>query len=305
MKLSIIVPIWNRWDLVQPCLESIRQGLRELGQECEVILVDDCSTDGSAQNVAEHFPEFRLLRNHRNLGFAPTANRGMAEAQGELLLLLGSDTELESGTLPQLVALLDEHPEREVIAPRLVNRDGSTQRSCMARPELSTAFFFGTPMERWLPDSAEMERYFLRDFDHESAREDVQPPATCWLLRRSTWERVGAFDEDLELFFNDVDWAQRHFEAGGKIHFRPEARVLHVGGASTGEREDFVERWQTDRLRYYRKHFDWLGGLVVKACVSWTFADWWLRQAGDDDEGDESPEVASVSRSFKRFLWEE
>jgi GT2 family glycosyltransferase len=305
LKLSVIVPVWNRCDLVSICLESVRRGLHELSGAAEVIVVDDGSEDGSAQMVANDFPECRLLENGTNRGFAVAANRGMSAGVGEFLLLLNSDTELTAGTLSALVALLEEDPQREVVAPRLVDAEGRTQKSCMAWPELSTAFFFGTPMERWQPDSREIERYFLRDFDHESARDDVQPPASCWLMRRKTWERIGEFDQQLELFFNDVDWAQRLVQAGGKIHYRPEVSVSHVGGASTTIRPDFVERWQIDRLRYYRKHFDWMGGLVVKACVSWTFADWWVRQRLEPATPEKREESASVQRAFGQFMWDE
>ncbi len=305
MKLSVVIPVWNRSELVRPCLESVLQGLAEIGGQGEVIVVDDGSEDGADSLVESEFPAVKLLRNGTNRGFAVAANRGMQAATGEYLLLLNSDTELEAGALQALVALLDEDPALEVVAPRLVDEEGRTQKSCMAWPELSTALFFGTPLERWCPDSAEMERYFLRDFDHESARDDVQPPASCWLLRRTTWERVGEFDQDLVLFFNDVDWAQRLMEAGGKIHYRPEISVRHVGGASTTERPDFVERWQIDRLRYYRKHFNWVGGLVVKACVSWTYADWWVRQRLEPASRESQQRAASVQQAFSHLMWDE
>ncbi len=302
MKLSIVVPLWNKRELMRACLLSLRSSLVSFDGEAEVIVVDDGSTDGAQDLVPEEFPQFEQLSNRFNRGFAVSANRGLESAQGEFLLLLNSDTEVSAEALQQMVQLLEQNETWDGLAPRLVDRAGRTQASCMDWPRLATAFFFGTPMERWCPNSNEMQRYFLRDFDHESPRADVQPPASCWLLRRRAWRQVGAFDESLELFFNDVDWTLRLKQLGGALQYRPEISLLHIGGASTVARTDFVERWQTDRLRFYRKHHGALGGVLVKACVSWTFADWWTRRAFQPSTAETRAEGTNVRRAFTQFL---
>lgn len=296
-RLSVVVPIWNRAELVRACLRSVQRAARELGEELELVVVDDASTDGAAELVAREFPAARLLRHGENRGFAASANRGLGAARGELLLLLNSDTEVDATALARLLDFLERHPTHAGVAPQLVDPGGEVQPSCMAFPRLTTPLFFGTPLERWRPGSRELARYFLRDFDHTSERDVEQPPAACWLLRRASWEAVGPFDESLELFFNDVDWCRRLAQQGGRLRFLPEARVLHHGGASTAGRADFVLRWQTDRLRYQRKHLGKLAGLFTKLCVGWTFADWWW------DHGRRDPARARALRGhLLRFL---
>lgn len=302
MRLSVVVPVWNRADRVRACLRSVEEALVELDVASELIVVDDASTDGAAQLVAEEFPGATLLVNERNRGFAVTSNRGLGAASGERLLLLNSDTEIDVGALRTLLDALDAEPELALVAPAMLDGRGRLQRSCMAFPTLATALWFGTPLERWQPDSRELARYCLADFDHETRREEVQPPAACWLLRREAWESVGPFDERLELFFNDVDWCRRLALAGGRLAYLPEARIVHHEGASTALRPDFVERWHIDRLRYYRKHHGLLGAAWVKLVVGWTFADWWARNLWGRTLGRAAEPSAPLARAFASFL---
>lgn len=302
MRLSVVVPVWNRADHVRACLRSVEATLAELDVASELIVVDDGSTDGARELVAAEFPGATQLVNGTNRGFAVTANRGLAAATGERLLLLNSDTEIDAAALRALLAALDAEPELDLVAPALTGPGGELQASCMALPTLATALWFGTPLERRRPDARELRRYRLADFDHRTRREDVQPPAACWLLRREAWRDVGPFDERLELFFNDVDWCRRLARAGRRLAYLPEARILHHEGASTALRPDFVERWHVDRLRYYRKHHGLAGAAWVKLVVGWTFADWWVRNAWRRTLGGDAEPSAPLARAFASFL---
>ncbi len=302
MRLSVVVPVWNRADRLRTCLRSVEAALAELSLDAELIVVDDGSTDGARELVAAEFPGALQLVNERNRGFAVSANRGLAAARGERLLLLNSDTEVDAQAIGALLAALEAEPELALVAPAMIDGRGRLQRSCMAFPSLATALWFGTPLERWRPDSRELARYKLADFDHETRREDVQPPAACWLLRRDAWETVGLFDERLELFFNDVDWCLRLARAGGRLAYLPEVRIVHHEGASTALRPDFVERWHVDRLRYYREHHGLVGAVWVKLVVGWTFVDWWARNAWRRTLGGAAEPSAPLTRAFASFL---
>ncbi|MCB9915501.1 MAG: glycosyltransferase [Planctomycetes bacterium] len=301
-RLSVVVPVWNQAPLVRACLRSVFAALEALALDAEVIVVDDASTDGARELVAREFPAARLLAQDENRGFARAANAGLAAARGELLLLLNSDTELDAAGLARLVRELDDEPALDLVAPRLVEPDGATQRALMAYPRLVTALWWGTPLGRRWPDARELARYAARAADPERDHEDLQPPAAAWLVRRAAWTAVGPFDEALELFFNDVDWCRRLVARGGRLRYVAAATVLHHGGASTRARADFVPRWQTDRLRYYRKHFGLRGALVVKLAVSLTFADWWVRNALRRMLGRAAEPSAPTARAFAAFL---
>lgn len=301
MKLSIVITSWNTRELLDRCLSAVLAATRSI--DCEVIVVENGSSDGSAEFVAKRYASVHLMRNGENRGFAIATNQGAAQAKGELLLLLNSDTEVESGALTTLIEFLDAHPDYVGAAPRLVESDGSTQRACMSFPNLRTAFAFGTPLQRWRPDASELRRYFARDFDYESDGDVAQPPAACLMLRRSVWESMGGMDERLWLFFNDVDLCARLATDGSRLRYLPRARVKHIGGASTASFVDFVPQWQADRLRYYRKHFGLRGVLCVKSAVTWTYLDWCVRTLWTRLRGKPADSMASTSRAFASFLF--
>lgn len=274
-KLSIVIPSWNTRELLRECLRTIQVAEKPA---TEVIVVDNGSADGSADMVAADFPNVRLFRNTENEGFAKGCNRGIREAQGEYVLLHNADTEVYPDALRRMLDFLEESPEYGAAAPRLVNADGSTQGGCMAFPNLWTPLFFGTPLERWAPKSRELERYFVRDFDHERDCDIEQPPAACLLVRKAVLDEIGPFDEQLWLFFNDVDLSLRLARAGYKTRFVADARVMHHVGASTSQFRGMHVEWQKNRLYYYRKHFGRIAGLWVKWCVTWTFLDFAAQQ---------------------------
>ena len=270
LKLSIVIPSWNTVELLRVCLRTLEAADKPT---TEVIVVDNASADGSADMVAAEFPDVRLFRNEVNEGFAKGCNSGIAVATGEYILLHNADTEVAPDALALMIAFLDGSPDHGAAAPRLVNADGSTQGGCMAFPGLWTPLFFGTPLERWSPNSRELCRYFLRDFDHATDCDIEQPPAACLLVRRSVLDEIGPFDEELWLFFNDVDLSLRMAKAGYKTRFVADAKVMHHVGASTSQFGGMHVEWQKNRLYYYRKHFGRLAGVWVKLCVVWTFVD--------------------------------
>lgn len=271
--LSVVIPSWNTQAYLAACLAHLAAAEKPA---TEVIVVENGSTDGSLAYLRRAHPEVTVLANAKNEGFARGSNQGMRVARGRYVLLLNTDTELAPDALARMLAFLESHPGHAAVAPRLVHRDGRTQRTVQEFPTLATALFFSTPLERWFPDSRELRRYFLRAWDQESSRDVDQPPAAVLLLRKAVLDQVGLFDEELWLFYNDVDLARRLKAAGWRTHYLAEARVVHHVGGSTRQFGDFVATWQRDRLRYYRKHHGRLGAAWLKACVTLTFLDWFV-----------------------------
>ena len=298
-ELSVVVSTWRTRELLRSCLRSLRCA-HEGG--AQVIVVEDAGGDGSAAMVREEFGWVTLLALEANVGYSRATNLGCARAQGEYLLLLNADTEVQSGTVDALLRFARAHPEYGAVAPRLVGSDGVPQASCMAFPRWSTAFFFATPLERLWPNSPELRRYFMRDFDHTQERDVPQPPTAALLVPRALWQELAGFDESFGLFFGDVDLARRLDRQARPIRFLPGAQVVHHGGASTGQLHDFVARWHADRLTYFRKHHGALAGVWVKACTTLAWAAhviaWPARRLG----GKTSEPLRPLCRSFGAFL---
>lgn len=247
---------WNTRDELRACLMALAAH-PFTGGEQEILVVDNASSDGSAQMVAAEFPRVRLFANTRNENYAAGTNQAFEAARGDLLLLLNPDAQVTAGALDALAGELSAHPEAAAAAPRLVHSDGTTQRSVRGFPEPGPLAWDLLCLSRLLPRSRTLGAYRQTFFDYSRPGPAPQPMASCLLLSRKALTRVGPMDAArFPLFFNDVDWCLRAWRAGFSIRYTPAATVIHGGGASTRQiRAQAV--WESHRalLRFYDKHY--------------------------------------------------
>jgi N-acetylglucosaminyl-diphospho-decaprenol L-rhamnosyltransferase len=243
--VSGVVVTHNAADWIVQCLESLD------GSGAEVIVVDNASTDGTPGLVRDRFPDARVIEED-NRGFGAGNNAGMRVASGRYFLLLNPDAWLTDGALEKLVAFADEHPEAAVIGPRLLNPDGTLQRSVRGYPSpwrIATEYFF---LRKLGPRTHALNAFFGEQFDHESVREAEYLFGACMLVRREAVDSVGGFDEDFFLMSEEVDWCYRFRQAGWKVLFYPGAEVVHVVGASLNPRQ--FHAIVRGHLQFLRKH---------------------------------------------------
>jgi len=272
--LAVVVLSWNTQELTLACLRALFAEAPRHPRE--VIVVDNGSHDGSADAIAAAFPQVRLLRNPVNRLYAAGNNQGVAAASAAFVCTLNSDTEVRPGALDQLVDFLQQHPEHAAVAPKLCDPDGKVQHACQRFPTLMTALCFDSWWGTWWPGSRIQARYLMRDFDHLSSRDVDQPPGACFVMRRDEWQAFGGFDEQLALFYNDVDLCRRLWAKGRRIHYLASAEVLHHRGASTRNFTRMLVIWHKNRLAYYQKHYGAAGGLWVRGCVRLRiWEEWW------------------------------
>ncbi|GAB4144203.1 MAG: glycosyltransferase family 2 protein [Planctomycetota bacterium] len=252
-ELSVVVLSWNTRDLTLACLRSL---LAETPRRArEIIVVDNGSEDGTADEIERRFPEVRLIRNRENRLYSAGNNQGVAAATAPWVCLLNSDTEVRPGALDSLVDFLEEHPDYGAVSPRLVDPDGTVQRACQRFPTLASALCFDSWWGTFWPGSVVQDRYLMRDFDHESSRDVDQPPGACFVMRTAEYREMGGLDEEMELFYNDVDLCKRLWKKGRRIRYLAEAEVLHHRGASTRSFSKMLVIWHRNRVTYYRKHY--------------------------------------------------
>ena len=272
--LSVVVLSWNTQALTLACLRALFAEVPKHPRE--VLVVDNGSHDGSADAIAAAFPQVRLLRNPDNRLYAHGNNQGAAAAQGAFVCTLNSDTEVRAGALDRLVDWLLEHGDYGAAAPRLSDPDGSVQRACMRFPTLATALCYDSFWGRFWPGRAVVARYEMRDFDHLHGRDVEQPPGACCVLPTALWRQLGGFDEELSLFYNDVDLCRRLWRAGRRIRYVAEAEVMHHRGASTKNFARMLVLWHKNRRAYYRKHYGRLGTAWIAVCVQLRiWEEWW------------------------------
>jgi GT2 family glycosyltransferase len=241
--VSVVVVTWNALPWLERCLESVR------GRE--TIVVDHGSTDGTLELVRERFPDVRLVE-QGNLGMGAGNNAGMRAAGGRYFLLLNPDAWVRPGALDRLVAFADRHPDAAVVGPRLLNPDGSLQRSVRAFPtawRLATEYLF---IRKLAPGTTLLNPLYAGGFEHDETRAVDWVSGAALLVRRAAADGVGLFDERYFMFSEEADWMFRYREAGWKVWFFPGAEVVHVGGASHGGRL-YVENLRGS-LRFLASH---------------------------------------------------
>jgi GT2 family glycosyltransferase len=254
-RVSVIIASWNTRDLLGACLESLRVPI-ESGW-CEVIVVDNGSSDGSPEMVRERFPAVTLLCPGRNLGFGGGNNLGLRAAHGRYLMLLNSDTEVPEGTLEAMCEFMDSHPRVGMLGPKLLNPDGSVQLSCRRFPSYRTALFNRySLLTRLFPRNPYSVEYLMTDSGHSATREVDWVSGACLMTRREAVDDVGLLDEAFFMYAEDVDWCYRMHQKGWKVVYFPEVQVLHHVGRSTRSApfRMTVERHRSMWI-FYKKHY--------------------------------------------------
>ncbi len=289
--LSIIILNFNTQKLLEQLLVSIARYDRRLvfspaelarrQQEeeiipAEIIVIDNNSQDGSAEYL-QHFNRrkkkgllqrlrLRVVLNKKNVGFGAGNNQGMRMARGEYLLLLNSDTVMVEGAISQSLLWLASHPEYDLIGCRLLNKDLSPQPSVGVFPTLPRVFQM-LFLDRW--GAAAMKA------PSETGPADWVMGAFM-LLRGEVFRRSGGFDEGIFMYMDEVEWCYRLRRLGFRIGFYRDAKVVHLGGASSPEgRKTRILHIYRGLLYFYRRHFSfwqqWLLRLFLftKALLAW------------------------------------
>jgi N-acetylglucosaminyl-diphospho-decaprenol L-rhamnosyltransferase len=234
---------YNALPWLEPCLASVA--------DHKTVVVDHGSTDGTLDLVRERFPRVRVLE-RENRGLAAGWNAGVAETTGRYVLLLNSDAWPVGDVVERLVRFADERPRAAVVAPRLLNPDGSLQRSVRGFPtlwRLATEYLF---LRKLAPRSRALNAFYADGFAHDEPRRIDWAMGAVLLVRRAAVEEVGPADEDFFLFSEETDWCYRFRAAGWEVWFDAEAAFHHVGGASHGGRM-YVENLR-GQLRFLAKH---------------------------------------------------
>jgi N-acetylglucosaminyl-diphospho-decaprenol L-rhamnosyltransferase len=233
LLVSVIIPVYNGSQVIIPCLEAVFNSRGE--QSLEAIVVEDHSSDESMKVLEDCGFDIRLLRNDRNQGYAYTVNRGLKECHGDAILLLNQDTEVSEDAIAKLCDKLFSNPGIGAVAPRLVNPDGSLQKSVRHFPRHMDIIYHHLGFSYLFPGSSKFNRWKMGDFDHLKEIFVDQPAFSAIMVKREIINSVGLLDQGFPLFFNDVDYSRRMIDAGWKILYCPEAVVTHERGQAVSQ----------------------------------------------------------------------
>ncbi|KKS17305.1 MAG: Glycosyl transferase family 2 [candidate division WWE3 bacterium GW2011_GWA1_41_8] len=276
--LSIVIINYNTRDLLQKCLVN----LLSIYPEKEIIVVDNGSSDGSAEMVRNEFNEVLLIETTNN-GLAAGSNLGLERSRGDYVLYMGTDAYPTSETVSGMIEYMEENNNVGISTAKLVLRDGTVDMDAhRGFPTPWAAFTHFTKINKIFPDSRFFNRYFLGGLDMKQPHEIDLCIAHFMFIRRVVFDRIGKWDEQFFLYGEDVDFCYRTKEAGFKIMYLPQFSVLHYKGVTVGIRKQTTDistasqetrkkmKKETTRAMrlFYDKHYKnkypkWLTGIVL------------------------------------------
>jgi N-acetylglucosaminyl-diphospho-decaprenol L-rhamnosyltransferase len=252
VKASVVVVNYNGGEALADDLRRIRD---RLPAACELLVVDNGSTDGSAARVRAALPDVRLVEAGVNRGYAAGVNRGVEAAEGDVLVVLNPDALPEEGAVERLVEAVRANPEFAVLGGTVLDRTGTRIDACCARPrpELSDILREGV----FLP--ARHHPSYRRLRAGEAGERGVIPApvvsGAAFAFSRAWRDRLGPMNEEYFLYQEDVEWCERAHRSGGRVGVVPGARFRHGQGGTTrrSEGRPFTARMLSD-FQFFVEH---------------------------------------------------
>lgn len=255
VDMSVVLVCWNNKAYLAPCLKSLYEG--GLKSSFDVVVVDNGSTDGSQQMLAEKYPDVKLIQNEGNLGLGKASNQGIEVTNGRHVLLLNNDTLVNGSALDLLVEYLDAHSEAGAAAGKLLNPDGSFQSGFAPFSTLLEEFLIVTHIGEMIWSG------YPSHGDSNEIKTTGWMSSACLLVRRAALDQIGLLDESYFIYGDETDLQYRLNKAGWKVFFLPESTIIHFGGRS-------MDRWKRRKMVYrgkllfYKKNYSFISTLFLR-----------------------------------------
>lgn len=259
-RLDIVIVNWNSNDLLRKCLKSIEGSTF---QNINIVIVDNGSNDNSLSCVESSRLQLTLVSNDTNRGFAAACNQGIGKSNSELVLFLNPDTELIPDTLAKGIEILRINEDIWILGCQQLDSIGNVLPSCTRFPRLHNYLFDIFGLSKINPKKFRPATIML-DWDHTDSRFVDQVMGSFMLMRRNIFDIIGYFDERFFVYYEDLDFAYRVSQAGGKCYYTTELQIHHVGGgASKNVLAMRLYYSLKSRIRYSFKHFSKISAVTL------------------------------------------
>ncbi|MFH1453373.1 MAG: glycosyltransferase [Armatimonadota bacterium] len=229
--LSIIIVNYNTKEEVKRCLTSIYEN--PPGGHFEIFVVDNNSSDGSADAVEENFKQVNLIQNDKNVGFASANNKVLKDLSTKYVLLLNPDTVILPGAIDKMIDFMEKNPKAGACGSRLVNENAKLQPSCEMFPSMKGELLKTFYLDQLFGKTRYMQKYTLIGWDHNKSRSADWITGACFMLRKEAFDDIGLMDENYFLYYEDVEWCYKLKQKGWEVHFLADVEVIHSQGRST------------------------------------------------------------------------
>lgn len=279
-SLDIIIVNWNAGQQLRDCVDSIGTVDRDDFELGRVVVVDNASWDGSADELKDMGLPLTVLRNTENRGFAAACNQGAKGSEADYLLFLNPDTRLFSDSLNKPLAFI-EQPDNQnigIVGIQLVDSKGRVSRTCARFPTPIRFFAKMLGLDRLFPHS--FPSHVMTEWAHGESCEVDHVIGAFFLVRRSLFEELKGFDQRFFVYLEDLDFSFRARQRGWRIFYLATAQAYHLGGGTSGQAKATRLFYSLrSRILYGYKHFRWwaatglmLGTLFVEPLARIGFA---------------------------------
>ncbi len=255
MKISVIIISYNVKEFLQQSILSLKNSLNNIDHE--IIVVDNNSVDGSTEILSYKFPEIILIENDINRGFAAACNQGLKVSSGEYLLLLNPDTMIQEDTVQTMIHFFEEVPDAGAAGCKILNADGTLQLACrrsFPKPMVALPKLLG--LSKLFPKQKIFGKYNLTYKDPDDLIEVDAVSGSFLMFRRKIFEELGGLDESFFMYGEDLDFCYRIKDAGWKIYYVPDTKIIHYKGESAklASFDNFITFYRAMDI-FVKKHF--------------------------------------------------
>ena len=261
MQLSIIIVSYNVKYFLEHCLCSVRKASdlewgKDAGRECEVIVVDNYSSDQTIEYLKPKFPFVRFIRNDENIGFARANNQALQLVNGKYVLFLNPDTIIPEDCFSKCLAFMDAHPQAGALGVRMVDGRGRFLReSKRGFPSPWAAFSKMIGLAALFPKSAFYARYYLGHLNSSQTHVVDALAGAFMFCKKTVLEKTKGFDEQFFMYAEDLDLSYRMQRAGFKNYYYPGCTIIHFKGESTKKDFRYVKLFYKAMGQFANKHF--------------------------------------------------
>ncbi len=251
--LSIIMVSYNTANYTRRAIESIYQETGQTG--FELIVVDNASTDDSVQVLSSHFPAIKLLKSADNLGFAGGVCLGVAQAQGEYLLLLNPDTLICDGAIDKLLQFAGQYPKNGIWGGVTLNHDRSVNtQHAWSKPTFATLLFSALGLSKLFHHSCFFNHANYGCWQRDSVKEVDILSGCFFLTTRKVWDQLGGLDPQFFMYAEEADYCLRALQQGYQPIVTPEARIIHHGGVSHSHFSEKLIKLMKGKVELINRH---------------------------------------------------
>ncbi|MCK4919247.1 MAG: glycosyltransferase family 2 protein [Candidatus Pacebacteria bacterium] len=263
IKLSVIVNHYQTPEILKICLKSIKENLSDAGFDWEIIVTDSATIEKTEEMMDEYFSDIIFIPAKENIGFGKSINIAIEKACGEYFFIVNADILIEQEkAIEKMLEYIEKDKEVGMVGPKLLNVNNTIQQSCFRFYTPLTVVCRRTSLGRTSFGRKIIDNFLMKDVF--SKGKVIEPIPVDWLMgsammvRKSDLKKVGAFDENFFMYFEDVDWARRFWENGLKVVYYPESTMYHYHFQSSKKKslfETLLSKYARIHIRSALKYF--------------------------------------------------